>query len=358
MRNNLIWITALAFLLSAGRAAAQDTAGVRVFPQAGAIFFSALSPDDHTVALWENAVFLNDDPAPALRTIRLLDIETGGERALIGASDYANDVAFTSDGAIMASIHRNGDVILWDMATARPINIRSYLTPLSIAQFLGDDRTLIALTSSTVGLFLYIDTESGAITRITGRRFAQFQEFVNNYVTPPQSFSLSYAAFDLMPTGERLIASNINGDLLLFEDEPGIPTVLLPAPEGAFGRFNIRTLYWADDESHITYYDSDREAIVRLSPLLTETTIAGGIHGFALAPDGNRVAWIDREKNIVRLSAFDMPESSREIFTLPDHLRARIPVMMAFTSDGSSLVIGGLASSNGQNAIYVIDMPS
>ena len=151
---------------------AQDAA--RTIPITSTGFGARLSPDGKTLVTFENTILLNlDEVDPATLPMRVIDISTGEQLGeLSGYTDYAADVAFTSDGSRMVSLHMNGDVVVWDVATLTAT--KTYQTLLMGSQqiTLGQDgTTAYILVAGQPQRIAILDTETGAVTAWVGKHF-------------------------------------------------------------------------------------------------------------------------------------------------------------------------------------------
>ena len=366
--SKMIWrllclVILLLPVLSLPVVAQDESPTVTLIPQTGLTFGLRLSPDDRTLVRWESSAVLADDPAPEYRLIRLIDVETGDVIAqLEGASDYTNDVAFTSDGAIMASIHLNGDVNLWDVAAGKLLKRIELLTlNLARARFLADDRTLIVMTGDAPALFLVLDTETGAVTRIFGQHVERRAEFLATLADDVFGrLDFLYTAFAVSGDGQFVAAATPNGDVLLWDQAEGTqPITLYDAPDEARGRFEIRALQLTDAGRSLVYHDAGRAAFIKVDLASREEIgmIPGGTLAFAVAPDGDHIAWLDGDRHSVLLSAFSTPDSVEQLVEYPEGWRVGFtgsPV--SFSTDGSTLIAGAFGAVDGDNGIYVIEL--
>ncbi|MBZ0305858.1 MAG: hypothetical protein K8I82_07305, partial [Anaerolineae bacterium] len=104
------WI--LLVLLSLATAAYRPAAAeIKIIPFHSNQSGVELSPDGKTIATHELGVIQGDEIYPDLLPIRLFDVESGTEKALLtGHTDYAIDIAFSPDSQTLASYHFPGYV--------------------------------------------------------------------------------------------------------------------------------------------------------------------------------------------------------------------------------------------------------
>ena len=369
MTSKRITVLVLCFLLSAvfqQLTVAQEAAPVRTIPIISIGFGAKLSPDGKTLVTFENTNLHNLDKVdPTLLPMRVIDISAGrGVGSLFGFSDYAADVAFTSDGSKLVSVHQNGDIYVWDMATWKVL--KTFQTPLfgnvQIRMF-PDNKRILTLLANIPQHFVVVDTESGAITQTLGTHFDSFLDFQTNYTKFPAMGDIQFAGFGLSPDGSLLATSSYNDEVRLWTVADNHYQVVREKSE-QFAQFNIRQLAFMPDGKDLIYYDlSDKKThIWDIAAKSEKAALAVGSDSFALSPDGTMMAWATREKdkpNTVSIAPVDAPDKASVILTLPDGLEVAPRVTwVAFTPDGKQVVVGGFfARDDAANQIYVLNVP-
>ncbi len=103
------------------------------------------SPDDHTVAAYDNYLIYNDAPTPDTLPVTLYDVQTGEQiGTLSGYTDWVTGLDFNADGSQIVTFHRNGDVNLWNTADQTLIKtIATYGMGGSSVQFLPDEHSVL-----------------------------------------------------------------------------------------------------------------------------------------------------------------------------------------------------------------------
>jgi WD40 repeat protein len=308
-----------------------------------------------------NAIIYDEAPTADLIPIQLFDL-TSGEMigTLSGYSDWVMDAAFTSDGKTLASIHRNGDLILWDVASQKLI--RTITTPAlggSPIQFLSDNKTLVM----RVGQFWLgtIDTETGAITHLYGRHIDTYDDFSQNYAQFPKMGDISFAAYAASADGHWLAASTQNDEVLVWDMTTGDDPITLRPPSDKYALFSIRLFVFSPDGDDLAYFDQS-DSKMHVWEIATQKelgTYAGGAPTYAVAPECNHLAWADRETNSIYYVDASSGDTPTKLIELPETQRvAPLITSLSFTSDGKQLVVGGLFADEGQNQIYVFDLAS
>lgn len=290
---------------------------------------------------------------PQLLPIRLIEPYTGEElHRLPGSTDYISDVAFAPSGDVLATYHRNGDIILWDVATGEEIRRFDSIPNSGEIAFLGDDTTLLVESVSLFTMFLVVDTQSGAITRIIREQFDSFGELPLNDVFG--RFDYNYPAWTVSPDGGLLVTATGNGEVTLWDIDTQEQTTVLPPAEEP-GRLNVRALQFTADGSTLIYYNTedDQTHFYDIASQSETLTVPGGSHAIAVSPDMRYLAWATRGD--VWLLDTTQPENARQILVFDETL---VSVATAvFTPDGSRLLVGGFRVDEpdaNDNRIYVI----
>lgn len=353
------WIALVILALIAVPAAAQDDANIKFIPQSSLNFFMTVSPDQRQVVTWENAhLFDSDDFTPDLTTLNVIDLETGETLAqLAGASDFASGAAFTPDGSVLATTHANGDLLLWDMTDYSLIDAYELLVlGWHSPQFLDDGSTLVVNSGGHGNnTFLFIDTQTGAIERILGRRFEQQAEFTDSLSELENQVSNNYVDY-VITDDARLVAVNFNGDIRVWDGTTNEPRIIYEGTEAQTARLDIPRVQLTANNT-VTFYDGTRDAIIQLDLDSGDETVLleGGNFAFGLSPDETQIAWVGAENDGTVYTAA-LPDGEPQVL-LESVGRPALPTTVAaFTDDGNQLIIGGLAVPSGENGIYVIDL--
>ena len=322
---------------------------------------SELSPDDRTLALYNNPIIYNSESletTPEESQIRLLDIETGKlTGSLQGNLDWVSDIAFNSDGSRLVAFHRNGDLSLWDVPNQALLKtIPTYVYGGGWVLFMPDDQTVLLRLGEFV--FGTLDTTNGAITQLFGRHIDTYNQFSENYTQYPERADLTFVTASASPDNTTFAASTANDEVVLWDAVSGeMRTLREPSEEMV--RFAIRTLIFSSDGSTLTYFDDsdDQIHVWDLNTAEERHVYAFGGLPFAVAPDETTLAWADRETGVIYLADTASEAEPIALLELPDELGIAPNItQLFFTSDGSQLVVSGLFASDEQNAVYVINL--
>jgi WD40 repeat protein len=322
-------------------------------------FGMELSPDNQTVAVYENFILMREDkPVPELMPIKLIDLNTHETiGSLSGFTDWVTDLSFSPDGQRLISSHRNGDVVVWDVANLSLIKtIRTYSIGNPAAQFINEGKTAaFRWNDFVIGV---LDVETEAITHLFGRHLDSFYDFSENYSNFPGRGDLSFVAFAASQDGKWLARSSQNDEVTLTDIESGEEWTLREKSEQP-GRFAIRSLFFSADSSQLVYFDQGTNQTHWWNVQTREEVrvVDFGGSAFALAPDATTIAWADRETSAVYMADTATSGEPIQVLDLPETLDVAAGITsLAFTSDGTKLVIGGLHAGDEQNNIYVVDL--
>jgi WD40 repeat protein len=334
-------------LLLAVPAAAQESFDVPMYPFG---YNMDISPNGRVAAVYENNVLLNDLPDLTTLPIRLIDLETGSEvGALAGHSDFAVDFAFTPDGTTAASLHANGDVHLWFLAAQG--NLRQFKLLLlggGRIQFLDDNRTLVILVGGVNSRLYFLDIETGAITHIVGHHFLRYEDFRENYTTPPDSFDLMYVGFAVSPDGSTVAVATANDQVILFDVETGRETTIRePAEE--LGRLRIRRMEFIENGTQLIYVVQDEPSTVHVWDIAAgEEVLTAEMGAIAWDYQDGLLAWADSADNTLRVADLQTGD-----VLLEQPLESRVSPLstVAFTSD--AVIVGGLRSDRDEGNVLL-----
>ncbi len=319
-----------------------------------------LSPDGKTIATHEIGVVQGDEIYPDLLPIRLFDVETGTEKALLtGHTDYAVDIAFSPDSRTLASYHFAGYLYLWDVETATLIKQIPTVMAGSAIRFLQDGKTVMLFISNNYNpAFLLLDTDTGAISHVLMNRYESRKDFFEyiDRVRPSDIVS----AFVTAPDEQFLWVMMATGNLFRWEMEQGKAELIQPSEE-AYPVFHTRKIIFSPDGSQILY-EQREEAAVHVLDAATgaeQTVIStSGISTFDLAPDGDTLVWLDSEAGSLNTMSLSQPDAPPTVIPLsfPEGLRAVGPmVALEFLPDSQRVMLGGLAHvGEPENALYIV----
>ncbi len=346
--------------LSATALQAQDTPKVKTIPVESQAINVQLSPDGHTLAVYNNFQVYNEAALPELVPVTFYDANTG---EVIGSldsfADWVTGLSFNSDGSQLVTFHRNGDLNLWNVADLSLIKtIPTYTYGGSTVQFAADDHTVLYRTGQFVlGL---LDLDTGAITHLFGEHMDTFDQFATNYIQFPGQGDILLAAAELSPDGHWLAVSTANDAVYLWDVASGERFQLRDASEKV-AQFSIRAFAFSGDSGQLIYFDGDdsRTHVWNVSDRSEAPALDFGGSAFTITPDAGKLAWIDKDSKTVYLADLATGSAPVELFTLPDGTRI-IPAVtsLAFTADQSELVVGGLYGSDEVSNIYLIHLAS
>lgn len=355
------WLVLFAlFLIPAVGLHAQAAPKVKTIPVQSKAANVVLSPDDHTVAVYNNYLIYNDPATPDLVPVTLYDTSTGEQvGTLSGYTDWVTGLDFNSDGSQIVTFHRNGDVNLWNTADQTLIKtIATYGMGGSWVQFLPDDHSILYRAGELVIGILDLDT--GAITQLFGFHLDTYDDFTTNYVQFPARGDITVAAGAVSPDGLWLVTSTANDAVDLW-DVFGGGYSQLRAPSEQPAQFSIRAFAFSGDGSQLIYFDNaDDQTHVWDVNNQTETLVLpfGGV-AFGVNGDATKVAWADRQSSAIYVADIAEGAEPLQVLALPDDMQVAPPITnVAFSSDGSQLVVGGLVGSDDASNIYVIDLAS
>jgi uncharacterized protein (DUF885 family)/Tol biopolymer transport system component len=216
--------------------------------------------------------------------IKLWDLESGrAEHTLVGHTDNVVSLAFSPDGALLASAGRDGRLQVWRMATRQPIYSFEGLADPAYALAFSPDGRLLAFSGDNGEIQLLDLTTGEEVQRLRGH-----QESV---------FALAFS-----PDGSLLASGGLDETVVVWgipapgartaqrapatgPDAAGLPggTALAPAGNGVIAFSSYR-----DGESAIFSMKADGTEITHLS--------RGGLRDTrpAWSPDGSRIAYARR----------------------------------------------------------------
>jgi WD40 repeat protein len=349
----------LLMLISVALVQAQETPyPVTTIPVASLNYGLELSPDNRTLALYENGIIYNNEIEADLLPIRLLDLTTGEEiRTLTGQTDYTTDVAFSPDGQSLVSFHQNGDLILWDVASGEQREIfPTYNIGGGLVKYLADGQRVVL---SLQRLFMVLDTETGYITKMLGIPVPDRQTFMDNYTAFPGTIDLAFTSLATSPDNDFFVTSTGNDAVILWEIATNNRQFLKAANEEKPGLFSVSDVEFSADGNLIAANDFMAGTI----HIWDQTTQAEGVLpfktlAFALSPDQQSIVWVEQGTALLKMATLTDPENPVTLLEHdPEARPLRTFTSVRFTTDGSQVILGGLANLNGENALYIVDLP-
>jgi hypothetical protein len=341
------FLIATAFVLSA---AAQDIAVPLRMPQI------ELSPDGTVLAVYESAVIVDNEVTLENLPIRLYDAASGAEIGVLeGAqNDLTNDVAFSPDGTRLASIHSNGELIVWDVTGQTVVQLYDWL-PIgsSRVDFLPDgSRLSLIFAGGQLSSQAIFDLNLGAIVDILQARPETFRDFrdVSGNIEVTGRYGIGAQAVGI---DDELYGATPNGEVFVWDMSARTRVTLYPEVEDMPMRFNVRNLKVLDDGT-LLFYDEVKEITVRIAPDGTQTEYPFGGAPFAMKDDGT-LAYIQREPEYA-LYVVDITDDSPEpVLIDTGEIELRGMPQLEFLPDGR-LLIGSLYTGEDSSAIHRIEL--
>ncbi len=332
----------------------------------GVLFDVSFTPDGQTLAAGgqDNAV-------------HLYDVQSGEELgALGGLADWLFNLDFSEDGAQLFGASRDGAVLLWDMATQQLLRTYIGKDGRTLDVHVVDDETVVSSTSSStlrvwdlpdrrlqalydVGDFLVsaaYRAEDGLVALGLNQSIQLLNaegEIVAELAMPEGSDpvqnrgDVTALAFD--PTGERLLAANDGGELILWDAVAGEEVRRFEGHESRIHDLAFspdgRTVLSVADDQRLTLWEVETgdRLFSYQNPTDTINSVTFGPNGesFAAGMGTFRFAAteIDPEEIDNSIRVWDAA-SGEEIAHLEGH---EGPVIaLAFSPDGDRLLSGSL----------------
>lgn len=338
---------------------AQDKADVQFSPVPGSGFNFKLSPDGRTAATFELGVLQADGQVISENLpIRLFDVTTGKAlRMLEGATDYAVSVAFSGDGTQLASIHRNGDLNIWTVSTGKLVkSVDTGVLGGPQLQFVPPGRALVeGIYDAFRPHLLSFDAQSGAMTSLAPH-FDNYSEIMESSNQGSRQNTIDGMA--VSPDGKTIAVSTATTEVWLVDVVTKSWTQLVK-PDQQLPMFSIRKLAFTADGRKLVYFNDlkdDSKLHVWDITDSTESVVAIGGRAWALAPDGDTIAWANKDDTTVHMAKISAPDdvTTRDIGT-----EVSPQPQLEFTQDGKRLVLGLWNPGNtedGTNGLYVLPL--
>jgi len=318
---------------------------------------STLSPDGTLLAVYENPAVVSNAVSPQTLPIYLYDVAQGVMLGTLDGTqrDLASDVAFSPDGTRLASIHTNGQLVIWDVASRTALADYGWLSiGGSRIDFMPDGKTLILMVNTgAFGQQIVFDLETGSITNILSTLPDTYQEFSDTSSDMAVRGARSFAAQAVLPTGEILAATQ-NGEVFLWNTALRSRITIQPESEEGPLRFSVRRLQVMNDGA-IFFYESDAKVSVLLTADRQRLEVPFGAYASALSEDG-LLAYYDREAQQLLVADLtqESPQPQPVMLDVGD-LQFNPQVTLAFSADGH-LVICGFLVMDALNTILVVDL--
>lgn len=344
--------------LAPARAAPPIAFSVRTITVPNRSFSIALAPDGKTLALLDNyAIADPSDTRLPVAPIHFLDVASGRiVREVSEPADYANAAVFTPDGAQLIAYHINGEIIVWNVSTGKPIKrIRALSGPHSIA-LMPDGHTVAATYQSQILLW---DTESSNMTAILGPTFetwAQAQSMIRQNPTALTEQAVLGVAVE--PNGKGVFVSDFADRITLYNTATNaaiaVRMVAEPKPQLRIRRLKVTAdgrylAYFDPDDNGLHLWDTVKEGSAQVAPL--------GGPVFGLSPDGKVAIWVagSGKDQILRMASLSQPDQVAEVVNIPEAAHSLL-VDILFTPDGRTFIAGGFTDLNGDNPIYIVTL--
>lgn len=238
-------------------------------------------------------------------TVRLWDVETGqqdGEALQVG--DSASDVFFSPDGVEVATLSWEGDLQVWDMRTRKPVRLPLVEGADKVA--FTPDRSRVA-ASDDAGNIAVLDMSSGRqISTITRDADLTVLEF--------------------SPDGRRVMTAGAATSLELWDAETG-RSIDAPVAGGQFSTFVVAGAFSPDGRLIATgTNDSTVQVWSTVDGRFVDVTLpgpAGLTLGVSFDPDGKRLAVTGSDGTLWIFDvAVALPLTGRAVAFRPDGILA------------------------------------
>jgi WD40 repeat protein len=357
-KKSVVLLLVVILCLNTGILAAQDDP-VRVIPVQGMMVARIrLSPDGQTLAVFEDINAVGNQIDLLHLPLHLIDVATGTERLLMNHTDYATDAVFTPDSTRLISYHANGYLLVWDVTSGEMVKeIPAVTANNARLLMLPDGKTLAVLLSSFTGQILLWDIETGAITTILANRPSSYSQLMDG---PGGGTFDSLLTFAVSPDGSMIATASLVDDITIWDVAAG-QSILLRDGNEDLPMINIRYLQFLPDNKTLMYTDyGDNMAhfwdVTTASEIQT-IPLSEKAHA-VVSDDGSRIAWVSPDENTLTVADVAQPDN-QTVIDLPATDLEYAPFSMAtlFFAGNTQLVFSSFLAGDGNNQIYVIDIP-
>ncbi len=353
--SSLLFALLFAFLVGIGTTTAQDPT-ITLIPMNSQGYGLRLSPDGSTFAIFEIGAIHGDEVNPAYLPIRLYDTASQTLLHQLSASaDYAIDATFSTDGKRLISYHGDAYLYLWDVESGTLIKRIPTLNGLSTLQFMPDNRT-VALLQATIPTLMLLDTETNAITTIMTQHYPNLAQYRASF---QEKIAFSILGLSASPDGTTLATATSYNDIWLWNVADGSYRALVISEE-TVPMLGLRSIQYSLDGSLLGYADTTAEQI-RIFDVQSgqeaHNLPATDVSSFALAPDSQSAAWVDKS-GMLHLVDLSAPDTTRDVaLNLPEGIRVIAPIgSLKYIGDGQTLILGGLVNMRGENVVVLISL--
>ncbi|MEB2365245.1 MAG: WD40 repeat domain-containing protein [Chloroflexota bacterium] len=260
--------------------------------------------------------------------------------ALDGPVDLATSVAFNADGALLAVVHANGDVALWNTAdwSLRDTHATLHMNARTLG-FLPDGQTLTLLTSGTQPLLLFMDVTSGAIVGMAGRHYTRESELRAILSEPQGLMRTSAIAAALAPDGLRYAAANGFDEIVIREIETH-DWFTAREGEGDLPQLSIAHMVFANNHTLVYMLRSGElhefDVETRTDRLIA--TVADRLFMMDVSRDGSLIAAVTHDPDAL----FVLDRATGAVIQQVSLPSPQLAISLNFTPDNSAILLGVL----------------
>lgn len=359
LSSRRIAILAFTLALVGVMPAAAQEAQVRIVTVPHDAVRVVVSPVEPLAAGFLDGAFLRGPVEPDRLPITLINLESGEEIATLeGPTDYVNSAVFAPDGRL-ATWHGNGLLYLWDVKAQTLLNTFQVDIPITERQlqFLPDGRHVAMSRASVVPVVEIWELETGRRVQLLTMPFDTYDEF-REQILNRGSAQDPISVFDVSDDGDTIVAASGLSHIWQWDRATGAVTSIVASDE-ELSVFSIRQIDLLPDNQTIVYLDT----ILDKSLYALDTATGGNaltpaewVSSFAVSPDGSTVAWVIGGISTLYIAPVN---DLSAMTTLELGWDAPSLAELAFTPDGSRLVIGGIrraSSGDEQPAIAIVTL--